>query len=92
MRGKVSEGGVGDISWFVRGLDGGAVGLDWERRGRNGILRVSFGRGLGAFCMAIFVILGVVRVIFSCMLGCAVLGGIGSVEYRFDEGDFILSS
>lgn len=75
----VGAGGVGvgdeememegvDIGWFVSGLDGGAVGLEEDRRGMRGILSVSFGRVLGAFCMAIFVVFGVVRVVCWCML------------------------
>jgi hypothetical protein len=66
----VGGGGVGvgdeemegvDIGWFVSRLQE-------ERRGMRGVLSVSFGRVLGAFCMAIFVVFGVVRVVCWCML------------------------
>lgn len=48
---EMEKGGV-DVDWFGSGLDGRVVGLE-ERKGVRGILRVSFGRVLGAFCMAI---------------------------------------
>jgi hypothetical protein len=82
IRGYVSEGGeavvgaggVGDEDegMEMERVDRGAVGLEEERRGRSGILRVSFRRVLGAGSTAIFIVSGVVSMICRCTVCWAV--------------------